>query len=247
MSERAALSLFDCFAAYYAELAREKRAADERNAAPAPDAAALASEISNRLLAFLERQQQAVRASGTTAEIASYGHLRQILAALADEAFLLDLRWHGRQAWLGVLLEERLCGSRTAGSAFFEYAKRLLRADDRGVAGRDAAGVLLLALGLGFQGCYRGAEGQPILAGYRRKLYRLASDGSAAAPPSPVFEQAYRHCVVLPEQRPRGLLRPALRAAGAVLACYLVLSLLLWLWTLAPFVNQAGATPPLHG
>jgi type VI secretion system protein ImpK len=245
MSERRPLSLLDCFAAYYAELAGEKRTVDERNAAPTLDPAALASEASNRLLAFLERQQQAVRATGTTAEIAFYGHLRQVMAALADEAFLLDLRWAGRRAWLGVLLEERLCGSRNAGSQFFEYANHLLRADDRGVASRDASSVLLLALGLGFQGCYRGAEGQRILAGYRRKLYRLAGDGTAVAPPARVFEQAYRYCAVLPEQRPGASLRPAVRAACAILAGYLLLSLLLWLWTVAPFVDRAGGVPSL--
>lgn len=244
MSERRPLSLLACFHAYYAELAREKHAADARNADPALDAGALASGISNRLLAFLDRQQQAVRATGTTAEIGVYGPLRKVMAAVADEAFLLDVRWAGRQAWLGVLLEERMYGSRNGGSQFFELANQLLRADDRSVAARDAASVLLLALGLGFQGCYRGAEGQRILAGYRRKLYRLASDGSASVPPAPVFQQAYHHCAVLADQRPPVSLRPALRALVAVAGAYLLLSLLLWQSALARLL---APIPALNG
>lgn len=249
MSERPPPSLIGYFAAYYAELAREKLAADERQAVPAnaADCAALASGASNRLLAFLDRQQHAVQATGTAAEIASYQQLRKVMAALADEAFLLDLRWAGRQAWLAVLLEARLVDTRNGGSHFFEYANQLLRADDRGTSARAAAAVLLLALGLGFQGCYRGAEGRRSLAGYRSKLYRLASDGDTAAPPSPVFAQAYRYCAVLPERRPPVSLRPAACAACWTLAGYLLLSLLLWLWTLAPFLDRAGNMPSLHG
>lgn len=241
MLEHRALSLFDCFAAWYTELAREKHAAAKGQAVPQADPAALAGAASNRLLAFLERQLRDVRAAGTPTEIAAYEELRKLMAALADEAFLFDLDWSGRQAWLAVLLEARLCDSRNAGSRFFGYANALLREDAHGTAARDAAAVLLLALGLGFQGCYRGAEGQRILAAYRHKLYRLAGASRPAGPPAPVFADAYRHCAVLPDQRPPVSLRPAVRAAIAIVAVYLLLSLLLWLWTLAPFAVTAGA------
>jgi type VI secretion system protein ImpK len=245
MSDARPLSMLACFADFYAEVAREKLACDERNAPPEQDPVATASAASNRLCAFLDRQRHSVRNLGTPVELDTYADLRMVMAAVADEAFLLDLPWRGRTAWLGVMLESRVCDSRSAGSHFFSYADRLIRADQRTDVARDAAAVLLMALQLGFQGRYRGAEGQRTLHNYRRKLYKLAGDGSVIAPPSHVFDEAYRYCAVLPERHTRGWITPLLRSALYAMGGYVVLSALLWLWLVTPFLHRTGMLPAL--
>lgn len=246
MTEPRPLSLLGCFADFYAEVAREKLACTAAALPADADLGAIAGAASNRLCAFLDRQWHAVRHRGTPVELATYGELRLVMAAVADEAFLLDLPWRGRASWLGVMLEPRVCDSRSAGSHFFSYADRLIRADHRTPVARDAAAVLLLALRLGFQGRYRGAEGQRHLHGYRRKLFKLAGDGSDIAPPSHAFAQAYRHCVILPERHGRAWIAPPLRAAGRAVAAYLLLSALLWLWLVTPFLQRLAADLAAH-
>jgi type VI secretion system protein ImpK len=239
MTEPRPLSLLDCFAAFYAEVAREKLASDPRTLPADADPAGRARAARDRLYRFLDLPLQLVRSRGTVAEIDTYRFLRMVMAAVADEAFLLDLDWRGKLAWLAVTLEGRLFDSRRAGTHFFAYAERLQQADGRSVPARDAAAVLLLALRLGFQGRYRGPLGQDILNDYRHKLYRLTHD-APARDDEPLFAQAYRHCVILPERHNGGRATVLLRDGLLVVAGYLLLSALLWLWIVSPYLSPAG-------
>lgn len=245
MAEVRSLSMLACFADFYAQLAREKLACDERIAAPDADPGATATAVSNRLCAFLDAQRRTVRTLGTQADIETYAELRVVMAAVADEAFLLDLPWRGRNCWLDVMLEKRISASRSAGSHFFAYADALIAADRRTPVARDAAAVLLMALRLGFQGRYRGAEGSAQLDGYRLRLYKLATDGSTIERGTPVFDQAYEYQTVLPVRPADSRLTQLMRSAGYAVGGYVLLSAVLWYWLVTPFLNRAGALPAL--
>src|ERR1700723_364256 len=66
---------------------------------------------------------------------------------------LQELDWPGRAYWDGLLLEERLYGTRIAGERLFDLAERLIAAN---AAGQDDLVVALMqAFALGFRGRYR--------------------------------------------------------------------------------------------
>jgi type VI secretion system protein ImpK len=95
-----------------------------------------------------------------------------VLAALADEVFLQELDWPGRVYWDGLLLEERLYGTRIAGERLFDLADRLITGH---AAGQDDLVVALMqAFALGFRGRYRAGRDGGEIRRLRRQLYQLA-------------------------------------------------------------------------
>ena len=95
-----------------------------------------------------------------------------ILAALADEIFLHELEWPGRIHWDGVLLEERLYGTRIAGERLFDLARMLIAS--RATGQDDLVVALMQALALGFRGRYRDGNDRGEIRRLRRQLYQLA-------------------------------------------------------------------------
>jgi type VI secretion system protein ImpK len=91
------------------------------------------------------------------------------MAALADETFLNIEGWSGQAFWEYNLLEERLFGSHIAGEKFFEGIDNFLK--NATPLNYDIGKLYLSALGLGFQGKYRGLPDQTAIERYKRKLY----------------------------------------------------------------------------
>lgn len=138
------------------------------SARPTAPGAATPSSARQRLVSLLERQTLDVRRSGGDYAAALYKEAQFVMAALADEVFLY-LDWPGSEDWSSYILESQLFGSHRAGEEIYEEIERLLVA--RNPVYVDIAKVYLMALSLGFEGKYRGAENGPQqIASYRRRL-----------------------------------------------------------------------------
>jgi type VI secretion system protein ImpK len=104
------------------------------------------------------------------------------------------------------------------------------------------AAVFLLALQLGFQGMYRGKEGQEALRAFRTKLYPLASGRKLDSNTGHMFAQAYEYTVVNDRDNSHVALTPWLRWIAYGAAAYLLASSVLWLvltWALLGEIGSA--------
>jgi len=243
--------LLSCFAEFYEEVASLKIAIGEGRlgayltcgdeAAPVRGAEQ-ALRVSSRLAAILRNQARAVVAAGTSGEIKAYTMAQYVMAALADEIFILDpeLAWGGREAWLDVLLEQRMFRTQDAGRRFFSFADQILRAPNRGALHLELAAVLLLALQLGFKGSHRGPLGEETLHDYRRQLYQCARRKGGAGPALPAFPQAYQHCLAEAREQRYAPLTPWYAVGRVALLAYAVVSTLVWLALMHPFETAFG-------
>ncbi|MFD2233132.1 DotU family type IV/VI secretion system protein [Phaeospirillum tilakii] len=170
-----------------------------------------------------------------------------VMAALGDEALLLDVEWPGRSQWLGLLLEQSLYGTRLAGERIFDLAEQLI---DGRLPGRpDLAAAILIALSLGFRGKLRGRGAEAEIARMRRGLYELAY---TQPPPRRIdWSAAFAAAAepVLPGERMRPLprLAPWLGGIGLVLALYLAASSLVWWQATRPALGLADRIRILGG
>lgn len=236
-------------AAFYEEVARIKLAVREgrlpqylgAEGTETPGGARMAAMVSERLRALLAQQAKAVRAApATEAELRAYGVAQYVMAALADEIFVLDLEWGGREAWVHWLLEHALFSSRCAGREFFQHGDQLLRAGPRSALHADLAAVFLLALRLGFKGQHRDGGDASVLSDYRERLLRFIRARSGGAGEGAAFPQAYRNPLRGEKEQRIAPLRRWYLAGAAMLALYLLVSSLVWVLSLRPFYAQFG-------
>ena len=144
-----------------------------------PGAQAVALRISARLETVLSRQWDQARRTMSDRELAALREVQFLMCALADDLFLHEIEWRGRDAWSERLLEQRVFGTRVAGEQIFEQIAALAQRRDQAEA--DLASVYLAAIGLGFRGRFRGAEHAPQLEALSRMLFDLLA-GRAADP-----------------------------------------------------------------
>jgi type VI secretion system protein ImpK len=242
---------------FYQEIAAIKCAFDEDRLAAhlspdsAPDAAAapatdseLAKRVSARLLTFLRQQERDFRRNATVQEIRAHRVALYLMAALADEIFILDAKWRWGDAWLDGLLEQKLFRTNNAGSRLFIMARQLISAQSRNPLYIDLAAVFLLTLELGFRGRYRGRQGEAALAELRAQLYQLTkqksrSGGSfdvrAVLGPQPAFTQAYDYQLQGDKDQRLAPVSPWCSVGLYALLAYLMLSTIAWLMLLYPF------------
>ncbi len=187
----------------------------------------LAAMVSQRLKHILHEQYKAVKQSSTEAEVEIYEIARYAMAALADELFVLDLDWTGREAWEHHLLEQSLFQSCNAGYQFFVHLDELLKARLRTPLQDDLAAVMLAAIQLGFRGQHRGQHGAPTLKSYREQISQFLGSGTASE--RPAFPQAYQYR--LSELNGARLAPLALwyRLAAVGLLIYSLISTSIWL------------------
>lgn len=209
---------------------------------PPPSAPSdLAARVSGLLAGVLRAQEKEVSRSGTPDEISAHRSALYVMSALADELFILELDWAGRQAWLDVLLEYRLFRSRNAGAHFFALANKLLESRIRDPLQVDMAAVMVLALQLGFKGKYRGENEDGELRELRNALFRLVVREHGARMPGPAFPQALQQ--LLPGGTPARLapLTPWYMGALVMIFAYLLISSALWLALMEPFRQAVGS------
>jgi type VI secretion system protein ImpK len=241
--------LIDYFAAFYEDVAEIKLAIHEgrlpayltRQGHPPPtDAMELAAMVSSRLKNRLQAQAREVRDSCTETQQKAHRLATYVMAALADEIFLLDehTRWEGRDSWLYYLLERALFRSGSAGRDFFTHLDLLLQSRLNDDLRADLASVFLIALQLGFQGQHRGDHGAASLASYRQRLLHYIRACRQPLPDQAAFQQAYDHLLAETTEHRLAPLASWYRAGGIALAAYLVLSSIVWFAIVLPFTSH---------
>lgn len=234
------------FRELYAEIIRWKRRVERdprtfREALPGEAAAGVApSEVWQGLLETLERQGVSVRRGGGEYASELFREAQYVMAALADEVFL-HLDWPGRESWKTNLLEQKLFGTHRAGEAVFQRIDRILRSRDP--VEIEIAKVYLMALGLGFQGRFRGADTSARLDAYRRQLHAFVTNQDPDAPraPKPLFPEAYAGGIDAGESRRLPPVRRWALAAVLLALAWIALSQHLWQGLtadLAPLVRR---------
>lgn len=239
MTQNPAVSQSPCldnFHEFYAEVLRFKQAltsidpeAGLLGPDPESEPESLTPEhINHKLLSVLQRQALEASRRGGEYGAAFYKEAQYIMAALGDETFL-HLPWSGREAWQALLLEYKLFGTHNAGEQFFEKIDTLL--SERDAANSEIALIYLAALGLGFQGIFRGRADTTPIEQYRRKLFAFINHrepriGHAA---KTLFPDAYGH--TLEEAQPKRLphVKKWLTILGLSLLVFLVISQICWI------------------
>ncbi len=189
-------------------------------------AADLAALVSQRLKTRLQNQAKQVALIGTQAEIDSHAIARYAMAALADELFIIEIEWPGREFWQQYLLERALVGTSCAGCHFFEHLDELLDARIVGPLEEELGAVFLMSLRLGFQGQYRGNQGEQQLRHYNTRLIRLIGNADAGHQVS--FPQAYQHRLVGANDERMAPVSRWYRFAAVGLGVYLLISTIVW-------------------
>ena len=141
------------------------------------------------LLNILKRQEANASRLSRDYMFDVYKESQFIMAALADDIFL-HLNWSGKAIWEENLLEAKLFNTHSAGDSFFEKLDRLLNNQD--TQNIELAKIYLMALSLGFEGKYRGREGEELNT-YRGKLFNFIKqrDAQMGKDSYRLFDQAY--------------------------------------------------------
>lgn len=252
MPERigAPLFLLAKFAEFFESVVDSKRAISEGRLGavlavgdePAPvDPGDLAARLSARLAEVLRLQEKDIARSGRPIEIDAHRKAMYIMAAVADEIFILEVDWPGRDAWIDVLLEYNFYQSRNAGMRFFEMADELLAAQIPDPLQVDLAAVMVMALQLGFKGRYRGTLSDRELDALRSRLYRLVEREHGALASELAFPQTMDELKAGGTPERLAPMSPWYAAGAMVLIAFLVISSVMWLWLLEPFRSAIGA------
>ena len=210
----------------------------------------LVSRVSARLLKILRQQMRDFQRDGTSVERHSHQVSLYIMAALADEIFILELDWNGSDAWVDVLLEQKLFKTNNSGSKFFSMAQQLIDKAQHTSLDSDLAGVFMMALELGFKGKHRGHKGQAPLNKIRQRLYRIATSISQSSSSNkdngsnghwPAFSQAYQYLIHNGKDERLAPISPWRSLGLYALVGYLLLSMSVWLILMHPFEKYIGS------
>lgn len=247
---RQRLPLYGYFCEFYETLADVKPTllvtiAGEGGAWGAPESPARRAQ--ERLLERLRSQQSAVEHDSTPDECALYRDAQYAMAALADEQMLLEVRWSGRDEWLGLTLEGALFDTRVAGVGFYRMIDQLLATQQPTLLHAELGLVLLAVLELGFRGALRGDREADRLARRRFELAAFVRGVRGTRDTDRAFEQAYEHTVQLADPESNGSrlapLSPWFYGARLALAAYLVVGGGIWFTALRPFEQLIASDP----
>lgn len=201
--------------------------------------------IIRRLQDFLETQAAQVARTGTELMISQYREAQYAMAALADDLFIHDVEWNGREVWRSALLEQALFRTRLAGERVFDRMEALLASNDRRLS--QLAAVYLLLLGLGFKGRYREPGGAVQLRGMSARLFEFIAGRESELAPGllpagrTLIPSAYAHTMTDGQMRTlaRGVRWPVVLAALA--GAWLVVGQAMWWVTTANLSSAADA------
>lgn len=232
--------ILENFRAFYGEIARLKtviKAGQYSRLIPGVDNilkdSDLAQAVSSYLKSILHEQYKHLAENGTQIEIESYKQAQYVMAALADEIFILELNWTGQEDWGNCLLEAGLFNTQSAGQSFFIKLDALLN-DRTNASYEELAAVYLLAIRLGFSGQYRGEQGRVHLENYCQKLYRLIGNRENKATRSTLFTQAYRYVLSQAIGERLAPLRFWYIAIAGITVLYLIVTYAAWRLSIAP-------------
>lgn len=219
-----------------------------RGAAAAVPALALepdAEIIIRRLQDFLEAQAVQVGRTGTDLMISQHREAQYAMAALADDLFIHDVEWNGRELWRSVLLEQAVFRTRLAGERVFDRMEALLASNDRRLV--QLAAVYLCVLGMGFKGRCRVPGGESTLRDYSARLFEFIAGreselGAGVLPGGRTLIPA-AYAYTLTDGKARTLARGPRwpLVLGAIAGLWLVLGQALWWMSTAQLSNAADA------
>ncbi|WP_395456141.1 DotU family type IV/VI secretion system protein [Azospirillum melinis] len=201
--------------------------------------------VIRRLQDFLEVQAAQVARTGTELMISQYREAQYAMAALADDLFIHDVEWNGREVWRSALLEQALFRTRLAGERVFDRMEALLASNDRRLS--QLAAVYLLLLGLGFKGRYREPGGAVQLRSISARLFEFIAGRESELAPGllpagrTLIPSAYAHTMTDGQMRTlaRGVRWPVVLAALA--GAWLVVGQAMWWVTTANLSSAADA------
>lgn len=200
----------------------------------------LATRVSSRLAAVLLAQRKALERTSSPSLIDAHEQAMYVMAALADELFILEIDWSGRDAWMEVLLERKLFQSRNAGVHFFDMAEALLGSRTIDALHVDVAAVMVLALRLGFKGKYRGEHSHAELRELRARLFRLVERVHGQDETGIAFPQTLTQLQSGGKRLRLAPLTPWFIGGAVLLVVYLIVSSAVWLTMIEPFRQAVG-------
>ncbi|MCB2387819.1 DotU family type IV/VI secretion system protein [Thalassolituus sp. TTPB476] len=190
----------------------------------APSGEEITEAVALRLQRWVEKTRLNAAKTLTERECERVEQTLFVLVALADELFIMELDWPGKEHWQEQPLEERVFSSCFAGERFFTGAAALLADRSWDQQEQKLASVYLFALRLGFAGRYRGDAQR--LGNYRALLFKRISSG---AQPGLVCPNAYQHVLASRQERRLAPLAAWYRMMALGAAAYLVLGWVIWL------------------
>mgnify|MGYP002700320781 CR=1 FL=1 len=164
--------------------------AAQLNLTRSPSDEEVSEVISLRLERWVEQVRLKVSNVFTEQECRQINEALFVMVALADELFIMQIHWSGREHWHNFLLEEKIYQSCFAGERFFSAAAKLLTKRTLDTQERKLAAVYLFALRLGFSGRYRDQPKR--LNHVRQELFKRLNSTYHDAD-LPVCPQAYQH------------------------------------------------------
>jgi type VI secretion system protein ImpK len=185
-----------------------------------------------KLYGLLEQQALEAGRRGGEYGASYYREAQYIMAALADEIFL-NLDWDGKEFWKRNLLEFRLFGTNAAGEVFFQRLDRHLQ--ERDPARVEMTALYHLALSLGFQGKYRGADDlAERMEHYRRQLFQMMfhKNPDLVKDQPNLFAEPYAYTLSHDTGKRIPHIRRWLGVIGVILFLFLIVSHVIWVrWT----------------
>jgi len=217
------------FTEFIIELARQKRmvksgrwALQVSSSAGAKDGGSKYSNpVWRNLETLLRRQEREARSLGLDS---IYEKARYPMLALADQTFLVDLKWAGQNDWNNRCLEVEFTSRGIAGSEFFRRANELLERSDP--TDDEVCKIYFFCLKMGFRGQY--PKGSQVIEDLQRAL-RLRFQ--RRKPSVRLCEEAYAHTV----RGGEGMLLPSIR--NTVLLVAIVLVTVIVFFSVAHWVN----------
>lgn len=208
MSEKA-INLVNLISEFYAEIATVKvwirdgqlsnEVATILKSDNSPSDIDTANAISVKFSQWVARKQLFYRDKLTGIEMQLFNKALYALVSLADELFIMELDWPGKEHWHEMLLEDQMYQTCSAGVGFFHAIEELLSDGNYDALERELAVVYLLVLRLGFKGRYRNDE--ETLSDYRNKLFAIVNRGQAETDGEICLESYQQILVSEQEQR----------------------------------------------
>lgn len=158
-----------------------------------PNNAEVASAVSLLLSQWLGQKRLYWRDRLTERQLMLLDQACFAMSALADELFILELEWVGKEHWHEVLLEQHFYQSCSAGGTFYREVDTLLAQNKYAPLEVQLAAVYLMVLRLGFSGQYR--DNHLKLTEYRNKLFKIVIQHQPVSVKL-IHSQAYEHCFV---------------------------------------------------
>lgn len=206
--------------------ALERKVMEAMSLPSAPGGNVIASYVSRQLRSWIQNKKKVLASGSSAYETEMHGRVIYLMTALADELFIIDLEWPGKEFWVeDCLLEKAICNQCSAGKSVYTQLDALLAGHRRGPLDDELAAVYLQVLQLGFQGRYRGNAEK--LAEYRASIVRFA--GLSNEEKGHLCPECYQHLLSSNEESRLAPLSLWYRMIALGATIYLMIGFSIWM------------------